>query len=244
VTSRPPFIVLGSIDHGDHDRVIRLLSPELGRMVAYARGLRSSRSRLASALEPGTVVALELKRGKGPMPLIADAHPLSAPKRSREDLDRLGLLAYGIEVCGALAPEHHEAERLFKLLTHWLALVEGPELPGVASRQALEGKALTFAGFAPALVLCPVCGERLADPCAFCPSAGGGAHAACAGGPAVDAAALLRLEALRRTPLADTPGVRPATPWGMLADFIEYQLSAPLKARPLIDELQAATAQI
>lgn len=243
MTASPPFIVLGAIDHGDHDRVVRLLSPTLGRLVVYARGVRSSRRRWASALEPGTLVTLELKRGKGPMPLIADAHPIAAPRRSREDLDRLALLAYGVELCGALAPEHHEAERLFKLLQHWLTLVEGSELPGVASRQALEAKALTFAGFAPALVVCPACGERLADPCGFSAAAGGGVHAACAGGVQVDAAALLRLEALRRTPLVDTPGVRPAEPVGLLADFIEYQLAAPLNARPLLDELQATSDQ-
>ncbi len=233
-------IVTGAVDFGDHDRVVRVLTARDGRGAILARGARTGRKPWAALLEAGSRVSLELKRGRGPLPLVLDVAPVHRPRRARDDLERLALLAYGVELCAALAPEHGEAERLFRLTAAWLDLLEGDAAPGPASRQALEGKALTFAGYAPTLVMCAVCGERLTAPAAFVPDAGGGTHVACAPGPAVDPDALIRLEALRRTPLADTPGVRPARPLGLLTDFAVWHLGAPLRARALVDELEAA----
>ena len=155
-------IVSGGVDVGDHDRVVRLLTPEHGRIAVIARGVRGGRKKaLAAALDPGTRVSLELRRGRGPLGIVSDAIVRASPHRARTDLDRLALLAYGVEICTELAPEDHESPRLYRLLLAWLALVEGEEAPGPASRQALETKALTFSGHTPALVGCAVCGERL-----------------------------------------------------------------------------------
>lgn len=234
-----PALVIGSIDYGDHDRIVRLLTPHLGRTAVMVRGARSGRKPWASTLQTGSLIRPELKRTRGHLPLMVEAHLHAHPKRAREDLDRLAALAYGVELCAALSPEHHEAAKLFRLILVWLSLLEGSERPGPASRQALEAKALTFAGLTPALATCPVCGEGLADPVVFSCQAGGGAHAACAPGSPVEASQVLRLEAFRRTPLAETVGVRAATPLYLLTDFAEWHLGAGLKSRPMLEEIEA-----
>ena len=232
-------ISLGGIDVGDHDRVVRLLTAERGRTAVLARGVRGGRKKaLASALEPGTEVRLELARGRGPLPLVRDASVQAGPTRARSDLDRLALLAYGLEIVSSLAPEDHEAHKLHRLLLSWLTLLDGEDLPGTASRQALEAKALTFAGLTPALVLCAVCGERLDAPAVFDGEVGGGAHGRHARGTSVEPEELIRFEALRRTPLADTPGVRPARPPWLLGDFVRWHLGRAVKSRDLLEELE------
>jgi DNA repair protein RecO (recombination protein O) len=230
-------VVLGHVDYGEADRVVRLLTPEQGRIAAMARGIRRGRNALRSLVEPGARLSIALKRGRGRLPLLQEASPVQLPHRARADLDRLALLTYGVELCGLLAPEDHEAPRLYRLLATWIALVEGPEAPGIASRQALEAKALTFAGLTPALVACPICGERLEAPTVWSPAAGGGAHGRCAQGPAIDPEALIRLEALRRTPLRDTPGVRPSEGGWCLSDFARWHLGKPLHTRDLLESL-------
>lgn len=231
-------IVVGTFDLGEADRIVRTLSAERGRTSALARGARSSRRRFVGLFEPGNRLRLELRRGRGELPLVTGAEPVAVPQRARTDLDRLALLAYGCELCSALAPEHHPAPQLAKLLTVWLDLLEAEALPGMASRWALEAKALTFAGLAPALVRCAACGERLTAPVVFDPQAGGGLHAHCGGGRPVQVDDLMFLEALRRTPLADTPGLEtPARIAWLLSDFARHQLAHDLRSRRLLEEL-------
>lgn len=231
-------VVVGTFDLGEADRIVRLLSAERGRTAALARGARSSRRRFAGLFEPGHRVRLELRSGRGELPLVAGADLVAAPRRAREDLDRLALLAYGCELCAALAPEHHPAPQLHKLLTVWLDGLEAEACPGVATRLALEAKALTFAGLAPALLRCAACGEPLDAPAVFDAESGGALHARCGGGRPVRPEDLRALEALRRTPLAGTPGLEaPAAVAWLLSDFARHQLGHDLRSRRLLEDL-------
>lgn len=230
-------IVTGTVDVGEASRIVRLLTPESGRVSAIAKGARGASSKLASALEPGTRLAVTLVRGRGELAYLRGVDVISAPRRARTDLDRLLLLAYGCEFCVALAPEHDEAAKLHGLLAAFLERLEGDPPPGDATRQALEAKALTFAGVAPALVRCVRCQDPLGDPCVFDPDAGGALHARCGGGAPFDAASGARFEALRRTPLAGSEAVGAATPSWMLADFARWHHYGAPKARSVLESI-------
>ena len=230
-------VVVGAVDYGAADRIVRLLSAEEGRSAVMARRARSARSRHAG-LDVGSLVGVQMRQGRGRLPYVTGVDPVRLPRRARTDLDRLALLAYGCELCAALAPEHHEAPRLFGLLDTWLQLLEEEGTPGPASRVALEAKALTFAGLAPQLVICARCGEPLEDPAVFDPEAGGGVHARCGGGKSVPVRLLHAIEALRRTPTAQSIGYALAPEgWWLLSDFTQHQLAKPLKSRPLLEGL-------
>ncbi|MEQ1565998.1 MAG: DNA repair protein RecO [Myxococcota bacterium] len=224
-------VVVGGIDLGEADRLLRLVSATEGRGAVVARGMRSSRKRFVGAGELGT--RLRITRGRSTGLASATAiERLDGPNRARTEIERIGLLAYGCELCAALCPEGSAAPKLYQLLLHWLALLEGVPRPGEASRIALEAKAATFAGLAPTLTHCAVCADPLDDPAVFDAEIGGGAHARCSGGRPIEAAALRALDELRRTPLAETP--ERAAPGGaewLLADFVQHQLGRPLASR-------------
>lgn len=228
-------IVVGALDLGEADRLVRLLSASEGRLSVVARGARGSRRRFSGATDLGTKVALTRTRRRGELSAAAALDVLRAPLRARDELERIAYLAYGCELCAAFAPEGAPAEKLYGLLDTWLALTESESGPTVASRCALEAKALTFAGTGPTLLVCAVCGAALSDPAVFDPDAGGGRHAHCGGGESARPVAfrtLKILELLRRTPLADTPAVPvPADGVWLLADFARYQLGRELAAR-------------
>lgn len=231
-------IVVGSFDLGEADRVIRLLTPGEGRISVVARRARSSRRRFGGMLEVGTHVQVVRSRSRGRMMNISEVDRVTGPDVARTELERIALLSYGCEVCAALAPEAAPAEKLFQLLVVWLDLLEGPDRPTVASRVALEAKALTFAGLTPALGRCAACSEPVEDPMVFDVEMGGALHARCGGGQPTPARALLELEALRRMPLADTVQrrERPVTPW-RLSDFVQHQLGRRLQSRSFLETI-------
>ena len=237
-SGRPPLdaYVVGQLDLGDSDRVWRLLDPHEGRVSVVARAARKSQRRFAG-IELGTRVRVERGRGTGSLVSVVSAERVAGPVRARTSFQRIALLGYGCEICAALAPEGGAAERLFLLLEAWLALLEGDADPSTASRFALEGKALTFAGLAPALSACAVCGAAISDPAVFDHEAGGAQHARCGGGRPVPATDLVQLDVLRRTPLADTPGMSVPASVGawLLSDFAQHQLSRALKSRALLE---------
>ena len=234
-------IVVGGLDLGEADRIVRFLSADQGRSAAVVRNARSSRKRFAGRLDPGTRLGVSLRKGKGSLPVVTELDQVAAPDKARRDLDRLTLLMYGCEVCAALAPEHHPAPRLTRLLEVWLDLLEGELTPGHAARQALEGKALTFAGLTPALTVCAGCGGAVGQGGQLDWEAGGVVHAHCGTGRAVAADALLPLERLRRTALAEVVDNRLAAGTGevvwLLSDFIAWQLGRPLRTRALLEEV-------
>lgn len=229
----PPIdgVVVGAVDLGESDRILRLLTAEEGRISVLARKARGSQRRFAGMSDLGTRLRVSRGHIRGTLSPIIDAERLGGPNRARTELERLGALAYGCEVCAALAPEGHESTKLYGLLCAWLDLLEGDRTPGTASRVALEAKALTFAGLLPSLVRCVSCGESLTDPASFDPDSGGGSHARCGAGRIIPVSLLHLIEALRRTPLKESLLEPFDTEIWLLSDFVQHHIGRALAAR-------------
>lgn len=229
-------IVVGHRDLGEADRLVRFLTPEFGRLAAVARGARRSKKRFSGALQPGTELELDLRQGRGSLPTLQGCTIVRAPRRVRDDVERIALMLYGCQLCSELAPEGGEARKLTRLLSTWLDLLDGEAKPSVASRIALEAKALTFSGFTPALLHCAACGEVISDKPLFESGAGGALHPWCGTGRSVDLDVLVNIERLRRTPLSETPTMSWQGPAWLVGDFVRYQLGHALSARDLLDD--------
>jgi DNA repair protein RecO (recombination protein O) len=239
-------VVVGGLNIGEADRIVYLLSAGFGRTRAVARGARKSKKRFAGKLDPGCRLHVTTRGGRTGLSSITDVELVDAPHRAREDLDRIALLAYGCEICSSLAAEEEPSPRQYGLLLTWLLLLEGEVTPGPLVRVALEAKALTFAGFTPALTRCSRCGLALDDPCVFDPESGGGLHQRCGSGRVLPAETLRTIEALRRTPmrdLVDNPVEVPTQDRWLMSNFIRYQLGRGLKSRGLLEDLAQMNPQ-
>ena len=233
-------IVVGGLDVGEADRILYLLSGQLGRTRAVARGARKSKKRFAGKVDLGCRVQLSTRGRRGGLPAITDIELLSGPRYAREDLDRIALLTYGCEICASLAVEENPSPKLFGLLATWLLLLEGEGTPGSIVRIALEAKALTFAGLTPALQSCARCGQALDDPAVFDVDGGGGLHQRCGGGQAVRVQTLFAFDRWRRTPmrdLVDSDAPSPTEGMWLMSDFIRYQLGRAIRSRGLLEDL-------
>lgn len=243
-----PAIVVGHVDFGERDRIVRLLTPDLGRVACLARGARGSRRRFAGVLDTGNRLQAVVRPGRGELWHIDEATLEQGRAGARSDLLRLTMLAYACELCGGLARELQPEPRLFGLLDMAALLLDamtGP--PGAAFRAGLEAKALTFAGLSPALTTCTVCGLAVTDPAGsvgFEPARGGAVHRHCRPGlRPVSADWLAAVEHARRSPLRDLVDlVLPPGPAWALAEAIEAQLNRALNSRRVLAPLEALQA--
>jgi DNA repair protein RecO (recombination protein O) len=242
-------IVLRSVDTGESDRVVTLLTRERGKVAAFARGARASRRRFGGSLEPFTLVSAEVRERSGSDLLGLDqVSPLDAFGGIRGDLARIACASYAAELARELVRDHQPHEDLFDLLAAYLGLLAAvPAQP--AALRAFELGALRAAGLAPRLDACARCSGPLAPdrPARFDVGQGGtlcGACAPCAapGSPSLSVAAAAALARLAEGGLA-AAGTDPlAPPVGReardaLTAFIEHHLGRRLQARRFLEEV-------
>jgi DNA repair protein RecO (recombination protein O) len=241
-------VVLRSVDYGEADRVVTLLSRERGKVAAFARAARASRRRFGGALELFTLVRAEAKerRGGGMLGLesVAVERGFGA---IRGDLARIACASYACDLARELVRDAEPHDELFTLVVAYLARLDAAPAQPSALR-AFELGALAAAGLMPRLDACARCGGPLEDAGAlpFAPDHGGVVCARCAPsagraprlGPSARAA-LARyqaggLEAAEASPLgrAEAHEAREA-----LSAFIEHHLGQRLASRKFLDEV-------
>ncbi len=228
-------IVVGRHDFREADRVVRLLTPDRGRMAAVARGARRSRRRHGGVLDVTNRVELVVVQGRGALPWIREAALVHGHPHLRADLDRVVLATYATELVAALAREDHPEPRLFGLLEVALLVLDactGP--PSPVFRWGLEAKALAFAGLAPRLEACAVCGQP-AEGGAWSCAAGGLVHPACEAGPTAPAPWVRQVRRALRSRLVELVDEAPeAGPDRALADLAAWHLGRPLRSLDLL----------
>jgi DNA repair protein RecO (recombination protein O) len=230
--------VVGLQDYREADRIVRLLTPENGRITALARNARKASRRFGGSLDIGNRIEATLRPPRSSWWGLDAALLQDGRTHARTDLDRITLMAYATEVCGQLSREDHPEPKLYGLLDMAITLIDA--MSGPASqlfRLGLEAKALTFAGVAPCLTACRSCNEELADQMLL--THAGAFHPMCSNtGEAVNARWLLAVEGARRTPLRDSIDVPlPSGPQWVLAELIEEHLGRRLRSRSVLASL-------
>ena len=225
-------LVLGTLDYGDADRLVTLLTRGRGKLTAFAAGARKSRRRFAGALEPGTVLRARLVERHGSTVRLDAVEVVNAFPRIRQELPRIARALYALELCRELLREHEPAPELLGLAVDWLGQLDAGEA-GPTSVLAFELRALALAGLMPRFETCALCGGPPGLAPRFDVEHGGAICSGCSGrssGPRVDPVVLEGLAALQRgvrQPLA--AGLR-AEARALLARFIEAQLGRRLKS--------------
>jgi DNA repair protein RecO (recombination protein O) len=155
-----PAIVLRTRDYMESDRIVTLLTEQMGKLGGIAKGAKASRRRFEHRLEPFSHVMLYFRRRPhGQLVFITRAEAAGLqPFRLEDDLGRLALGAYMLELAEALTSEDAEASGAYHLLTEALAALGAGEAT-TALRQAYELRMFRWAGFGMQFDRCRVCDE-------------------------------------------------------------------------------------
>lgn len=153
-------IVLKRTDHGEADRLLTLLTPDVGKMRAIAKGARKPSSRKSGHVELFTHCALMLAKGKT-HDVVTQADTIDSFIDLRDNLDRVGYAYYIAELVDRFSEEATENQPVYDLLLHtlgWLG-VESTQ-PDLLAR-FFELHLLQFVGYRPQLFECINCGKAL-----------------------------------------------------------------------------------
>lgn len=238
-------VVLRRRDAGETDRRLTLLTRELGKIDAYAKGARKSASRLAGVSDPLSVATLALAEGKRNR-FVTQAQPQTSFPGLRTDYDRLSLALGTVELFAAVLPYEQPDGDAFDLLMRALRALEKHAKPLAAAAWA-QVALLSHEGFLPGFTRCAVTGEPLREGEPFLsPRAGGyvsdGAASAFPDRYRVRAEVAMNLD--RLAPLVDAPpNLRYAEETlTALLPFWRHVADAPLPAsEALVGSLQAAS---
>lgn len=155
-----PAIVLRARDYSESDRIVTLLTREFGKLSGIAKGAKASRRRFERKLEPFSQVNLFFRRRPhGQLVFITRAEPGdSRPPAIEDDLAKIALGSYMLELADALTSEEAEAVASYHLLVRALETL-GKGAANLAIRQAFELNMLRAAGFGLEFARCRICAE-------------------------------------------------------------------------------------
>jgi DNA repair protein RecO (recombination protein O) len=108
-------VVLRTHRLGEADRIVVILTAEHGKIRAVAKGVRKTKSRFGSRLEPLSHVNLLLYHGRE-LDVVNQADTVESPRDLRDDLDRLTQGIALLEAIDQLTPDREPVPHLYRML--------------------------------------------------------------------------------------------------------------------------------
>ncbi len=244
-------IVLSRFELGEADRVLTLLTPEIGKLKVIAKGIRRPSSRLGGSLEPFAELRLNLARGRT-FDVVTGVAVGRAFLRLRDSLEGTATAWYLAELAERSVEERTPAEPVYLLLRRAYELLEAGMAPGRVARW-YEMRLADELGMRPEVDRCVEC-DRMLEPDGrfrWVPPAGGVLCERCPGPPhdraGLSLEALKLLKAYQRLDVEALAALR--LPAGvereveaLLRDFVRVALERDPRSLAFLDEVRAAHA--
>ncbi|CAB4927403.1 MAG: DNA repair protein RecO [Actinobacteria bacterium] len=234
-------IVLRTYKLGEADRIIVFLTRRRGKVRAVAKGVRKTRSKFGSRLEPMSHVALQLYEGRE-LDLVTQVDSIDHFRGLRDDLDQIARASAMLETADQLAQEGAANPRLYEMLLGALRTLDLSHSPLVVP--AFFWKVLALEGYRPEVDHCVMCGEggptdALVALVAFDLESGGLLCHGCRRGTAVSAEAVELLQQILGGRLNDALSA-PPSPASREVDHlatraVEHHLERRLRSVTVLD---------
>ena len=172
-------IVIGFVNYGESDRIVKLFSSERGLISAIAKRVRSHKHKWAGILEIGQTLEVKLSPPKNDLWLLISVQEVRNTATLRKDLLKLSTMQYCCEITGVLSIPEDPNPKLHGLLAHTLKTLTDLPTPGSAALNGFAVKALAISGHPPQLKTCTFCGEDIGLSRLFHTSLGSMVHEHC-----------------------------------------------------------------
>ena len=233
--------ILKTQDYRDTSLLARFYTRDFGKIHGIVKGIRDTRARFGSMLEPfslNEILFYRRKRG-GDLHQVTQVELIDDFTGVRNDLERLSYASYFTELLNELVEAEEPHAEVFDLMSDSLSFLASGASPRRAAR-IFEVKLLEDLGFMPEIQACVVCRTRMPDPAFFNVGLGGilcktcGARKGETGIP-VSRGTLNFLEHVRRSAVKDLYNVKVSQEVGeglekILRRFVDFHLSNKLKS--------------
>lgn len=171
-------LVLRRRNLGEADRIVTLLSRDLGKQRCVAKGVLRPGSRLAGHLEPFTEADLLIARTRS-LDIISQAQTVQSFRNLRLSEGPIAAAGLMMERIDTFAPEDEALPGVYDLATGALGLLDRGGDP-LKVRIAFDLGILRELGFRPSLFSCARCEREIEPgPNGFSPEAGGAVCGSC-----------------------------------------------------------------
>jgi DNA repair protein RecO (recombination protein O) len=153
-------LLLRSVDYGEADRVLTLLTRSEGKVSVLAKGARRSKRRFAGALEPFSILRVEVAAGRSGLARLESATIARAFPKLLGDLSRMTTAGALLGLVRELSVEAVADPEVFDDVVTLLEALDARELSESALAVCFQLQLLSRAGFSPRLDACGSCGKR------------------------------------------------------------------------------------
>jgi DNA repair protein RecO (recombination protein O) len=151
-------VVLKSRNIGEQDKIITILSKDLGVIEASARNIRRIKSGLVSSSQVLGYSEFTLFCNKEKY-TINSAHSIKSFYDIRLDVQQLSLASYFCELITFLSIHSDTSNEMLRLILNTLSFIEDKTRDDKIIKSIFEFRALSISGFMPNLVGCKSCNE-------------------------------------------------------------------------------------
>lgn len=151
-------LVLHQVKVGEADRILTILTPDLGVVSASARGSLRLTSKLFSGCGQFCYSEFTLSRGRTSY-FVEDAQVEKVFHGISASLEGVGLASYLAEIAIELSPTPPEAEAQLRLLLNCFYMICERRRPLRQIKSIYELRAVSLAGYMPDLLACAGCGK-------------------------------------------------------------------------------------
>ena len=151
-------VVLRETQYKDYDKLLTLLTEELGLVTAKARGVRRKNSPLRGGCQLLTYSEFTLYE-RNSYYTVNEAEPLNLFSGLRQDIELLALSSYFAQLLETVSTTGQSDPELLPLGLNSLYALETLKKPQVMVKAVFELRLMCLAGFAPMLEGCGCCGN-------------------------------------------------------------------------------------
>ena len=150
-------LVLRESDSKESDKILTVLTSEMGRITVIAKGARSRRSKVSAAAQLLAYSEMVLSESHG-WQYLTEASTIELFDGVRGDIELLSLASYFAELVDYVSGDETEAGEILSLLLNALYALGTLHRPQELVKAAFELRLMALIGFEPLLDSCCACG--------------------------------------------------------------------------------------
>lgn len=172
---------------GESDRLVTLLTADLGLVRAFVRGAKQLKNRLNSSTSLFAYSDFSLYRGRDAF-VIDNAAPIEVFFDLRFDIERLALAQYFAQLAYELGEEEQPSAEMLSVMLNALHLLCSSRKDRRIIKSAVELRLLSLSGYMPSILACANCSTYetdlmyfdTLDGCIYCENCGRAGAVPCA----------------------------------------------------------------